>query len=329
MILLFRLLNNKKIIKITYFIFSFFLGLIYSLRSIDVGNDTANYLYYYNTVHHDYIPNSTANYYEPLYQFIITYSPTFEIYLFFVSFLSFFLISLSFKNITEWKTAFLFMLTFGFFNIAVDQSRQILALCFLIFSYNYFKRKVFAPIISSFIHLSSLFFIPVNYILSFIENKRVIIYNWMYLILLTLSFIATKYLFWKNIVLLFLTKFLTESNYLAERFFIEEDSSGNLIYYRIILALLFIFLFKKKNFSFNHIFLGLLLLISSNGFIIVERIGYSIFFFGIINASKNILKLNKRNYKAYIIFLYSLIYFVFTVVYNLEKHGSVPWIFNN
>ena len=135
MILIFSFLNNKKIIKITYFIFSFFLGLIYSLRSDEVGNDTVNYLYYYNTVHNPYVVNSTANYFEPFYHFIITYSPTFEIYLFFVSFLTFFLISLSFNKITEWKTAFLFLLTFGFFNVAVDQSRQILALGFLIFFY--------------------------------------------------------------------------------------------------------------------------------------------------------------------------------------------------
>ena len=73
--------------------------------------------------------------------------------------------------------------------------------------------------------------------------------------------------------------------------------------------------------------LGLVLQISSNGFMPIERIGNGFFFLSILLLFQENFSYQFRNFKHNIIYLLAFVYFIALNVFDLEKHGSVPWIF--
>jgi hypothetical protein len=332
-ILLFSLIASKKNKKVIYFIFSFILGIIYSLRSYQVGNDTENYLYYYNRVHHLYLVNSYANNYEPIYHFLIRFSPFFEFYLFLVAFLTFYLISLSFEKINDWMTSFLFLLAFGFFNIAVDQSRQILGISFFLYLLHKFKynKNILSGLIASLVHISNLLIVPFVILFNYLDEKKITIPNYVYLSLLFGSLIFGINKYWQFFLYTILGSYAPESVYVAERFYMNNGDNGGsgLMYYRFFLVflLLIIFFKQKKLLGFNLIFSGLIIQISSIGFMPIERVGTSIFFVGLVILTNKDLSFGLNKWRKIIIFLYAMIYFIQTNIMNIEKHGSVPWTF--
>ena len=97
LIIISYLIWNEINRKLVLLLFSITLGLIYSFRSIETGNDTEQYFYYYFTVVNKSLTDSFI-YYEPLYHFIISRSPSFQFYLFTVTFLTMLFVSLTLRE---------------------------------------------------------------------------------------------------------------------------------------------------------------------------------------------------------------------------------------
>ena len=324
---------NHKNYKIVIYLFSSVIGLIYSTRSIEVGNDTETYFWYFRTVTSNYIIDPKLSRFEPIYHFIISNSPSFNFFLFVTSFLTVLLISLTFKSKKKWLSAFLFLFLFGFFNVLTDQSRQLLGLSFFLYLLNKFKFKknILSGLIASLVHISNLLILPFVILFNYLNEKKIIIPNYVYLSLLfgALIFGINKY--WQFFLYTILGNYAPESVYLAERFYMnngDNDGSG-LMYYRffLVLLLLIIFFKKKKILGFNLVFFGLIIQISSIGFMPVERVGTSIFFIGLVIFSNKDLSFGFNKWRKIIIYLYAMIYFIQTNIMNIEKHGSVPWTF--
>jgi hypothetical protein len=121
------------------------------------------------------------------------------------------------------------------------------------------------------------------------------------------------------------------SIYIAERFYFSNGGNDGLglMYYRFVLVIILMTLFflKKKSIGFNIVYSGLIIQISSLGFMPVERIGISLFFLGLVIIVNDKTFLEFKKWRVYIIYLYALIYFIQTNVMNIEKNGSVPWIY--
>ena len=324
---------NKKNHTIVVVLFSAIIGLIYSKRSLEVGNDTESYLWYFKTVTNKYIVNPFLSKYEPVYHFIISNSPTFSFYLFITSFLTVLLISLTFKSKKKWLSAFLFLSLFGFFNVLTDQGRQLLGVGVLLFFLSVFKYKktIFAGLLASLVHLSNLIVTPFILLFNYIDKKKIVIPNYVYLSLLFGALIIALNKYWHIITYNVLSLYAPDSGYLAERFY---DSTGSndgygLMYYRLILAILLLALFlrQKKMLGFNLIFSGLFMQISSIGFMPIERLGVSMFFIGLVIFSNSDLYSGPNKSRKIVIYLYAIIYFIQTNIMNVEKHGSVPWMF--
>ena len=324
---------NHKNRKIVVFLFSTILGLIYSKRSIEVGNDTESYLRYFKIVTNKYIVNPYLSEFEPVCHFIISNSPSFSFFLFVTSFLTVLLISLTFKSRQKWLSAFLFLSLFGFFNVLTDQVRQLLGVGVLLVLINAFKYKktIFACLLASFVHVSNLLIAPFILLFNFLDKKKMLIPNYVYFSLLfgALIFALNKY--WHFIIYKVLSVYAPDSVYLAERFY--HSNGGNdgygLMYYRLFFAFLLLILFIKQNklLGFNLIFSGLILQISSIGFMPIERLGVSLFFVGFVIFSNKDLYSGPNMSRNIIIYLYAIIYFIQTNIMNIEKHGSVPWTF--
>lgn len=312
------------------FIFSAVIGIIYSSRSLNTGNDTEQYYIYFKRYKNFINPNISE--YEPFYHFLITYSPSFKFYLFLVAFLTFFFISNIYEIKKNWITSFLLLLFLGFFNVATDQSRQILAISFVAFfleKFNY-KRSIIVFIIGSLIHISCLVIYPVFYFLNKVEKKENNLPLFLYFIILITALIFGFKKIWMELLLKFLSVYMPDSVYLGERFYYSLGSNEGLglMMYRFGFALILLVFFNSKKFSrgFNILFIGLIIQVSSAGFMPIERIGNSFFFIGIISIANKELSLIKYNYKVVIVLFYTLIYFIQTNIFNVEKHGSVPWI---
>lgn len=318
---------NRKLILL---FFSIIIGLIYSLRSIETGNDTEQYYHYYNTVINENITNPFIVYYEPLYHFIISRSPSFQFYLFTVTFLTMLLISLTFRFKKTWLSGFLLLILFGFFNVATDQSRQLLGLSLFIFLIDKLgSRRVFiSGLIAGLVHLSNIIISPFIHLFVFLDQKKKNIPNILYFLLLLLSLIVAIKKYLEFLVFYFLSIYIPTSTYLKNQFYSNDDVGLGLMIYRSIFAFMLIFFFyhQKKSIGFNILFIGLLLQIASVGFMPIERIGNSLFYLGLLLSSKNELKLNFRNWKVISVYLYALLYFIQTNIMDIEKHGSVPWV---
>ena len=59
----------------------------------------------------------------------------------------------------------------------------------------------------------------------------------------------------------------------------------------------------------------------------IERIGNGFFFLSILLLFQENFSYQFRNFKHNIIYLLAFVYFIALNVFDLEKHGSVPWIF--
>ena len=327
------LIWNNKNHKVVIYIFSFVVGLIYATRSISVGNDTESYYLYYLTISNKYITNPLISFYEPIYHFIISNSPSFQFYLFVVSFLTVLMISLTFKSKSNWLRAFLLLYFFGFFNVATDQSRQLLSLSVLIYfikKLNYSK-NIFSGILASFVHKSNLLIAPFVMIFNYLDKKNKTIPNYIYIVLLFISLYLGINKVLQNLVSSLLGIYIPGSIYVAEKFYLSNGGNDGfgLMYYRFVLVIIFLtlFFFKKKSIGFNIVFSGLIIQISSLGFMPIERIGFSLFFLGLVIIVNDKTYLEFKKWKVYILYFYALIYFIQTNIMNIEKNGSVPWSF--
>ena len=318
---------NRKLVLL---FFSVTIGLIYSLRSIETGNDTEQYYYYYNTVTNKNLTNPLIVYFEPLYHFIISKSPSFRFYLFTVTFLTMLLISLTFRCKKRWLSGFLLLILFGFFNVATDQSRQLLGLSFFVYLVDRFRnRRVFiSGLIAGLVHVSNIIISPVIYFFIFLERKNKKIPNILYFLFLLLSLIVAIKKYLELLVFNFLSIYFPTSAYLRNQFYSSDDVGYGLMIYRSFLVLILISFFyhQKKSIGFNILFIGLLLQIASLGFMPIERIGNSLFYLGLLLSSKKELTFNFRNWKSISVYLYALLYFIQTNIMDIEKNGSVPWV---
>ncbi len=321
---------NKMNRKLVLLFFSITIGIIYSLRSIETGNDTEQYYYYYITVINKSLTNPFIVYFEPLYHFIISRSPSFQFYLFIVTFLTMLLISLTFRFKKTWLSGFLLLILFGFFNVATDQSRQLLGLSLFIYLIDKLgSRRVFiSGLIAGLVHVSNIIISPFIYFFVFLERKKKNIPNILYFLLLLFSIILAIKKYFEYIVFYFLSIYIPSSAYLRKQFYSSDDIGLGLMIYRsfFVFILISFFYHKKKSIGFNILFIGLLLQIASVGFMPIERIGNSLFYLGLLLSSKKELILNSRNWKVIIVYLYALLYFIQTNIMDIEKNGSVPWV---
>tara|TARA_B110000902_G_C14231989_1_gene559229 strand:- start:365 stop:1093 length:729 start_codon:yes stop_codon:yes gene_type:complete len=238
-------------------------------------------------------------------------------------------ISLTFRSKKTWLSGFLLLILFGFFNVATDQSRQLLGLSLFIYLKDKLgSRRVFiSGLIAGLVHVSNIILGPVVYIGLYLDRKKKTIPDMLYYLLLLLSVIAGTMKYMERVISYFLNSYVSHSTYLMQKFYSNDEVGFGLMIYRSVLGLILIsfFHYQKKSVGFNMLLIGLCLQISSLGFMPIERIGNSFFYLGLLLASRYELLVNLRNWKVISVYLYACLYFIQTNIMDIEKNGSVPW----
>ena len=307
------------------FISSFALGYVFSQRSLSVGNDTYAYNYYFNRVQN----NLSVKEYEIVYHYIFLYSPSFRFVLFLTSFLSllFFQLAMVKFRLEEKLSAIILMVSFGYLNIMVDQSRQILAISFFLWLFGMAltsRWNLFYGIGASFIHKSMLLL----GLLGSIKLDRKIS-GYLLIIITLLSYYVGK----KFIVVFWLVKIIRnltqDSVYVDDRFFLTIlDQSGNLILIRVLFAIILAFYACRGSLSKGIIlWFGLIVQIISAGFMPLERIGDVLVFFGVFLFIIQGHVLTSKKFIISIFYISNFLFYILTQYLQLGKHGSLPWKF--
>jgi hypothetical protein len=328
LIIVFYYLYSCKLRIFHSFSFSFIISLLYSSRNINIGNDTKGYLIAYKYYNSSIILNVSN--FEFGYNILQLISPNFYVLLFLVSFFTFFLISITAVDKYHWGSIFLILLLSLFFNVATDQMRQILSISIFTFLYQSLvsKYKLFYSILLSIsFHLSSFIFIIHEFTTR--QNKKLLI------IIFIISLYFALYNIWPLIFINFLNFYpLVNKIYFNSKFYnFLDNQTYNILLYRFIFICYLLFCYKPHNINisyYNLFIIALCLQLSSNNFMPIERIANSLYYFSLILLAKNelnILNFNLSSFSISRITVYFILFFQFilAILFNLEKHGSVPW----
>lgn len=224
--------NRKNKFIILFLIF--FISLLPSLRSINIGTDTYNYV----RMFHEF---SAANNISDLFLFNTEKGYVFFNYFssffvdsfngfFFIFYLTIFSLYITFflKNSNLFSLSLLVFMVLGFYAASFNIMRQIMALSICLFSLKYVFKQDFIKFIliimlSSLFHITSLIFIIVYFIYKFQNYYKYILLTFILLVVVVFKF----YLF-------FILEFLNMSVGYAES---SENSGGGatLILYTIML----------------------------------------------------------------------------------------------
>ena len=324
-LILSTILSGRRYKYAGVFISSVIIALFYSQRSLSVGNDTWAYNGRFDRIQAGLVVKK----FEILYHLIFQYSYSFRHVLFYTSFISLFSLQMSIVNMKlESKLSFLILIcSFGFLNIMVDQSRQILALSVFLMLNALSRRSrlsVVNGIFAALIHKSMLLLA----FFRFINIKR-----WLSGFILVVATILAYYL-GKNFIIVKLAIETIESGfsdtvYVNDRFLLSIiEQSGNLILLRFIFAF-FLALYALRNTLGKGItlWLGLIVQILSSGFMPLERIGDVILFYGVYEFVNEGLTPSVNRVIITIFYLLIFSFYIYTQVYALGKHGSLPWEF--
>jgi hypothetical protein len=219
------------------------------------------------------------------------------------------------------------MVSFGYLNIMVDQSRQILAISFFLwlFSMSLMSRlNLLYGIGASLIHKSMLLL----GLLGSIKLDRNIS-GYILIIVTLLSYYIGK----KFIVVIWLAKMIRnltqDSVYVDDRFLLTIlDQSGNLILVRVLFALILAFYACRGSLSKGIVlWFGLIVQIISAGFMPLERVGDVLVFFGVYLFVIQGHVLTRQNIIIATFYLSNFLFYILTQYLQLGKHGSLPWKF--
>ena len=303
------------------------IAVIYALRDISVGNDTFSYWDYHYNLHRPSIINYHKHY-EPIYHLLYKSFSNFRIVQFTIFFLNFYFLLNICKTAKTYLSMIIFLTFLGYLNILTDQTRQIFALTVLGYFYSINSRtKNIKKTGTILIHYSNLLLIGFEFLFRKII-RRISVY--IHLTILLVSVLLGLRNFWYDFTFNILSTLAPETSYLNQKFYtIYTDGGNGLIFFRFIFGILFLIIFSNNNHKnwYNLMTLGLVLQISSNGFMPIERIGNGFFFLSILLLFQENFSYQFRNFKHNIIYLLAFVYFIALNVFDLEKHGSVPWIF--
>ena len=309
--------------------------IIFNSIRYNLGNDYSNYRYFFE--HYDFFNLFSI---EPFFYSLIFLLKNIQysyLYIFSItSFLTYFTLFLVLK---KYRARFLFItiifsLEFLFFsNNQIAQALSFSLILLLNYFYNNNNRKgyILTVLFSMLFHFSSIIFLPFY----FIKIRKYIIN-----ILLPIAVFVT--LFSSNIITS-IAKLIQYVPYYGGLYlgrlkyfnFLNDDSGTNILsYFRLFLAGYMVFYYKKYNIEYNYslmlFLIGVILINTSIGFMPLERIGYSFYYF-ILIALPIAFEKSKKNIHKYSITLILIIWFFVLVFTEKNKHGAFPYItiFNN
>ncbi|WP_438319195.1 EpsG family protein [Sporosarcina sp. FA9] len=331
-ILLLKLYKNTTLKKVYFIIIIIQLSLISGLRGYDVGSDTNNYISYFNT--HSYMSLQQVLYsnfdIERGYVFLefliskISNDPT-VLFLIIALFFIFAVGRMIFKHSSEPILSFILFVCLGFFSLSMSGMRQIVALGFIILSFEFIKKRKVLPfilivLIGSLFHLSALVFLPAY----FIAYKK---FTTPYIIF-AVMLIPTVYIF-KNSIFGILSTF---SGYEYAAY--ENAGPYTLLTLMILIFIAGIIQIKsiiKKNRDnivyYNFLLVSILLAIMTFINPSALRAAYYYFIFIIIFIPEIILSFQDKNMK--ILFYYiSIVLVILLYLKNLNLNSPyVPYDF--
>ena len=308
-------------------IISALVAVIYAFRDLSVGNDTINYWHYHYNLHHPSIIYQ-IKYYEPLYHLMYKSFNNFRVVQFLIYFLNFYLLLGICKRPRNYISMIVFLTFLGYLNILTDQTRQMLAVTALGYFYSTNSRSTsLNRIVTILIHYSNSLLIGYEFLCRKIFKS---IPSYLHLCMLLISLLLGLQYFWYDFAFNILSIIAPETNYLQQKFYtIYTDGGNGLMFFRFLFGIIFLLIFSKsyhKNW-YNLMSVGLVLQISSNGFMLIERIGNGFFYISILLLFQDNFRYQLKNLKHSIIYSLAFIYFIAVNVFDLEKNGSVPWIF--
>lgn len=304
-----------------------YLVFLFSFRSMNVGNDTRNYLIMFK----DMQSISIATYWQDIEKgyllinkIIGTFTSNYNVYLFIISLLIFiplynFLIDNS-KN--PLLSIYIYITIFSIYSFTIF--RQAIAISFILLSFYFIKRKkpvkfILLVFIASLIHISALIFI-IAYPIS--KIKITPIYITFSLFGALLLFICRKFIL--SILSLFFPTYIFGGN----------EGMGMLIIL-IVMLLGSLYLFSFSSFKFpgisfyvNMIIMALYTQIFALEFPLFVRAGLYFQIFLIIYIPNVIESMNDKLLKFLLMLIVIgvlFIYFIFSL--NLDSMGLVPYSF--
>ena len=311
------------------------LFVIFNSIRYDVGNDYLSYKYFFLTLESNEFISI-----EPFFYLLIVLFKNIQysyLYIFTITtFLTYFTLFLVLK---KYKRRFIivtiiFSLEFLFFsNNQIGQALSVSLILILNYFYNNNNRKsyILTVLFTMLFHFSAIIFLPFYF---FRIRKYTV--N----ILLLISVFVT---FFSKTFIEFVTKLIQYIPYYGNLYlgrvkffnFLDDDSGTNILsYFRLFLSFYIVFYYKKYNIKYNFslvlFLIGVILINTSNGFMPLERIGYSFYYF-ILIALPIAFENSKKNIHKYSITLILIIWFFILVATEKNKHGAFPYktIFNN
>ena len=329
------LAEKANIYKDFFYWFSCLIIIIFNSIRYDLGNDYLNYKYFFEN--YDF---SNLFSLEPFFIFLISVFKGYKYgYLFIFSISSFLTYLILFFVLKKYKNrtiiiAIIFSLEFLFFsNNQIGQALSISLILALNYFYNnnYRKSYILTVFFTMLFHFSAIIFLPFY----FFKIRKYTVN-----LLLSISVFVT---FFSKTIIVSIVKLIQYVPYYSDLYlgrvkffnFLDDDSGTNILsYFRLILACYIVFYYKKYNIKYNFslvlFLIGVILINTSNGFMPVERLGYSFYYF-ILIALPIAFENSKKNIHKHFITLILIIWFFILAVTEKNKHGAFPYktIFNN
>lgn len=319
-------LRNKRNYLIVSFAASLVVGLTYAMRSLDTGNDVMNYFHHYSkrNLNSSFV---SERFFEPLFDLLLVYSPSFQFFLGLCAFLTiFFILIIDHEKLTTGVSIVILLSLSGFLNNMTDQIRQYLAFSvFLFLFYKWRRSLLLSSLATMLVHYSAIVLLLIWPWKKVLSNRR--IKAIIFMLTLALLVINVKFLFLPKMIINLLFFIDSDTVYIQERFFESLNQDIGLMYYFRLSILMFLIITSISNdiIGSEVLILGLFLQLFSLGLMPLERIGDLFYFVGIIEFVRSGNTLSNLR----VVPLYSALAVQFAVmmIFDLEKHGSIPWQF--
>jgi hypothetical protein len=329
------LAEKANIYKDFFYWFSCIIIIIFNSIRYDLGNDYSAYKHFFEN--YDF---SNLFSLEPFFIFLIFLFKGYKYgYLLFFSITSFLTYLILFFVLKKYKNrliiiTIIFSLEFLFFsNNQISQALSVSLILMLNYFYNNNNRKsyILTVLFTMLFHFSAIIFLPFY----FFRIRKYTVH-----ILLSISVFVT---FFSKTIIESIYKLIQYIPYYGNLYvgrakffnFLNYDSGTNILYYfRLFLACYIVFYYKKYNIKYNFslvlFLIGVILINTSNGFMPLERLGNSFYYF-ILIALPIAFENSKKNIHKYSITLILIIWFFILAVTEKNKHGAFPYktIFNN
>ncbi|WP_074563494.1 EpsG family protein [Streptococcus equinus] len=316
-------IKGKKYNKAFLVISSLFLILIVGFRSLDTGTDTYRYAEALNRYVAGYVTQSDKIWLGKGYFFIFyiikyLFGSSYVIFNLLIAFLTiYFLYRVILKESQDpLLSLFLFFATCLFLQM-LNQSRQLLAIVLVLYSYSFVKEKklikyVLVITIAGLIHSSALIMLPFYYLGNLKINKKTIL-SYMLVVLLILFGFP------------FIERMMSYTTYgqvyVVNNYMTESQSSSFLNLAVRFLLLLFILFLKEKDelknnsYFFNMAIWTLLTQLITTKIYIFGRITTYFFVYYLLSIPYVLEGLKNRNNKLFYYFVTVLIFTAYYIVY--------------